>query len=75
MRFGRLERRGVEFFLPTSPPICQAFADDPLRGLRHALIVADAKRDALVVSEIELAKVALQMLLAHVVIRPGDPAL
>src|ERR1700716_2152173 len=47
------------FFGPTRPPIGQPLADDALGSLRHALIVVYAKAHALVVSEIELAKVTL----------------
>lgn len=77
MRFSGLEREFwfLGFFGPTSPPIRQPLADDAFRGLRHAFAVVDAKRHALVVAEIELAKVTLQVLLADVVIRASDPAL
>src|SRR5439155_18000649 len=73
--FSRLERDfGLGFFGPTSPPIGQPLANDPLRGLRHALIVVDAERDALVVAEIELAEIAMQMALGNVVVHADDAA-
>jgi hypothetical protein len=56
------------------PPIGQAFADDPLDRFRHTLAVADAKAGALVVAVIKFGEVALQMLLADVVIGADDPA-
>ena len=45
--------------LLTSPPICEALADDALQDLGGALSIADAKPGALVVSEVEFAQVAL----------------
>src|SRR4051812_2990686 len=52
-----------------------ALANDAPDCLHRALGVGDSKRRALVVAEIELGKVALQMLCTDVVINAGDAAL
>jgi len=58
-----------------SPPIGEAFARDAAHNGIGTLLVAEAERHAIVVAEIEFAKVSLQMLLAHVMVDTIDPAL
>src|SRR5207244_12929616 len=65
---------GLEVREVISPPIGQALADDALHRFPHALAVADAKADALVVPIVELGEVTLKVLLADVVIGADDPA-
>jgi hypothetical protein len=50
----------------------KVLALDTQGGFGEMLVIINAKRGAFVVTEIELA-VALQMLLAHVVINASDP--
>ena len=51
-----------------NPPIGQALADDDAHGLVEAHGVGDPQRRALVVTEVELADVALQVLRRDVVV-------
>lgn len=74
--FSRLERNFVfGFFGPTSPPIGQALARDPLCRFRHTHRIVNAETGALVVAEIEFSEVAVQVRLGNVVIRSDDAAL
>src|SRR5690606_37848021 len=61
--------------LRVSPPIGEALPADASQGLVCALVVSDAEGDALVVAEIEFRQIALQVLLADVVIGAVDAAL
>jgi hypothetical protein len=58
-----------------SPPIGETLPDNPLERFSGALAILNPKRRALVVSEIEFGQIALQVLLADVVIRPRNAAL
>jgi hypothetical protein len=60
---------------PTSPPIGEPLAFDTQCGFGEALVIVHAERHTLVVAEIELAEIALQVLLRHVVINTSDAAL
>jgi hypothetical protein len=60
--------------LPTSPPIGEPLASDTCSGFDKTLIVIHAKTYPLVIPEIEFSEVALQMLLAYVVINANNPA-
>ena len=55
--------------------IGQPLAHDTSNRLDRAFGVGHFKRLPLIVPEIELRKVTLQVLLAHMVIRAGNPAL
>jgi hypothetical protein len=57
------------------PPIGQALSSDPGRDLGDALFVFDAKARTIVVAEIELGKIAVQMLLTNVMERTDNAAL
>ena len=59
----------------TRPPIGQALALDARKGLGGAVCIAGAKGGAVVVPEIELAKVAVQVLLAAMMIDALQAAL
>jgi hypothetical protein len=48
------------------PVICPSFANNALNRFGRAHFVIDAKRRAIVVSEIRLSQIALEMLLADV---------
>ena len=61
--------------LDISPPIGEALPLDALEDDIGALIIVNAKPDAFVVSEIELGEIALQVLLADVLIDTDDAAL
>lgn len=61
--------------LATSPPIGEALAFGRYDRAASALGIANPKPDAIVVTEIELREVAVQMLLAHVLISLVDAAL
>ena len=57
------------------PSISQALADDALEQFAGAFGIANAKRRACVVSEIELGQIHRQMFMADMVIHAVDPAL
>ena len=59
----------------TSPPIGQALADNAFDRLFHAFSIADAKSLAFVVTEIVFGQIALQMLLAYMVVHACNAAL
>jgi hypothetical protein len=54
--------------------IGQAFSGDAFDGFVGASLVINAKRHALIVPEIEFAKVTLKVLRADMVIGADDPA-
>ncbi len=58
-----------------SPPIGQALAGDALESFCGALIIGNAQPLAFIVPEIEFAEIAFQVLLADVLVHPGNPAL
>src|SRR5579863_1932811 len=57
------------------PSIGEALADDAFQQSSGALFVVNAKRRTLIVAEIKFSKIALQVLLADVVIGADDAAL
>ena len=66
---------GLEGLWLTSPPIGQPLSDDALQCDRRAFAISEAKRGAVVVSEIEFAEVTLQVSLRDMVIDAIDTAL
>src|SRR5262249_49596600 len=55
--------------------IGQPLAANANSGAREASIIVNPERSSLVVAEIELGEIALQMLLADVMVDPGDATL
>jgi hypothetical protein len=58
-----------------NPPICEALAADLLKHRSGALLIVNAERLTVVVTEVELVNVALQMLLAHALVDAGKARL
>jgi hypothetical protein len=56
------------------PPIGKALTDNALDRFRRAFHIAYVKRHALIITEIELGKIALQMLLADMMVHAIDAA-
>lgn len=59
----------------TNPPIGQALTGDALKREVGALVVIDAERHAVAVTEVELGKVALQVLRTAMLVDAAHPAL
>src|ERR1700730_15533202 len=77
MSSGNLSWRGRRHLLvgAISGAICQPLADHTLERTRGPLAVVNSECDALIVTKIELGKVAMQMLLAAMLIDASHAAL
>lgn len=59
---------------PVSRSICKSFPDNATQSAGSALCVIDAECNPLVISEIELSKIAFQMRLTDMMVDADDPA-